>query len=317
MKRPYEKFFIKSPITLALSYRPPYQWQQMLSFLALRAIPGVEGVVDGEYVRTVSLTTREKRQIHGWVRVSFRPRPNVLSVAVSPALLPVLPQLLARIRHLFDLHCDPYAVYETLAIMNIIRADLCTLGTRLPGCFDAFEMAVRAVLGQQITVKAARTLAARLVDAYGIHTQTGVECLTHVFPSPEAIIALDGPIENHLGPLGITRARAQTILRLAEAVVQREINLGYCAEPEIEVKKLMAIPGIGSWTAQYIAMRALGSPDAFPHMDYGVKKALAPRAPKEIMALAESWRPWRSYATIHLWNSLDHHRDTTEGALES
>lgn len=315
MKTPREKIVIKPPITFELSYRPPYQWQQMLSFLALRAVPGVEGVVDGEYLRTVSLATREKRQVHGWVRVSFRPQCQVLALAVSPALLPVLPHLLARIRHLFDLHCEPHAVYETLAIMNTIRADLCTLGTRVPGCFDAFEMAVRAVLGQQITVKAARTLAARLVDAYGIPIQTGVECLTHVFPSPETIIALDGPIENHLGPLGITRARARTILRLAEAVVHKDINLSFGAEPEIEVKKLMVIPGIGSWTAQYIAMRALGWLDAFPHMDYGVKKALAPRTPKEILALAESWRPWRSYATVNLWNSLSHGRDTTEGAL--
>jgi AraC family transcriptional regulator, regulatory protein of adaptative response / DNA-3-methyladenine glycosylase II len=310
MRKPCKPILIKSPITLALSYHPPYQWEQMLIFLALRAIPGVEGVVDGDYLRTVSLATRGKRKIHGWIRVSFRPERQVLAVTVTPALLPVLPHLLSRIRHLFDLHCEPYAVYETLAKMNSIRAGLCTLGTRLPGCFDAFEMAVRAVLGQQITVKAARTLAARMVETYGIPIETGVGCLTHVFPSPEAIVALDGPIENRLGPLGITGARARTILRLAEAVVHREINLDFGSEPEIEVKKLMSIPGIGTWTAQYIAMRALGSPDAFPHMDYGVNKALVPRTPKEILALAESWRPWRSYATINLWNSLSHGRDT-------
>jgi len=291
-------------ITLALGYRPPYQWQQMLDFLALRAIPGVETIRDGEYLRTVKLVTREKRHVHGWVRVGHRAQSNVLTVTVDSNLLPVLTHLLARIRYLFDLYCEPHAVYEVLAAMNTIRPNLCTPGIRLPGCFDAFEMAVRAVLGQQITVKAARTLAARLVEAYGTPIQTGIDCLTHAFPSPEDIIALDGPIDRHLGPLGITRARARTILELAYALVREDINFTFSTQPEIEMKKLMAIPGIGSWTAQYIAMRAMGWPDAFPHTDFGVKKALAPRTPSEILVLAETWRPWRSYATVNLWNSL-------------
>ncbi|MCM0080186.1 hypothetical protein L4X63_01145 [Geomonas sp. Red32] len=303
MEKTNLEIILKSPITLQLSYRPPYQWQQMLNFLALRAIPGVESAVDGEYLRTVTLATRGKRPVRGWVRVGFLQQRNVLSVSCSPALLPVLTPLLARIRHLFDLHCEPYAVYEALASMNTIRPGLCILGTRLPGCFDPFEMAVRAVLGQQITVKAARTLAARLVDAYGTPFDTGVDHLTRIFPSPEAIMALDGPIENRLGPLGITGVRARTILKLAEAVVRREVDLRFGARPETEIKKLMAIPGIGPWTAQYIAMRALGWSDAFPHTDFGVTKALEPRTPKEILALAETWRPWRSYATVNLWNS--------------
>ncbi|GFO56082.1 3-methyladenine DNA glycosylase 2 [Geomonas sp. Red276] len=303
MKKTSRTIVLKSPVTLELGYRPPYQWQQMLNFLALRAIPRVERVVDGEYLRTVTMPAREKRQVRGWVRVGFRPQRDVLSVTFSPSLLPVLTTLLARIRHLFDLHCEPYAVYEALASMNTIRAGLCTLGTRLPGCFDPFEMAVRAVLGQQITVKAARTLAARLVAAYGTPIETGVEDLTHIFPSPEAIIALDRPIEDRLGPLGITGVRARTILKLAQVVAGREVDLRFGARPQIEIKKLMAIPGIGPWTAQYVAMRALGWSDAFPHTDFGVKKALEPRTPKEILALAETWRPWRSYATVNLWNS--------------
>lgn len=293
-----------SNITLGLGYRPPYQWQQMLDFLALRAIPGVEAIRDGEYLRTVNLVTGEKRHVHGWVRVGHRPETNILTVTVDSTLLPVLTHVLARIRHLFDLYCEPHAVYEVLESMNTIHPNLCTPGTRLPGCFDAFEMSVRAVLGQQITVKAARTLAARLVEAYGTPIQTEIECLTHAFPSPEDIIALDGPIDNHLGPLGITKARARTIVELAQAFVRKDIHFTSCAQPEIEIKKLMAIPGIGAWTAQYIAMRAMGWPDAFPHTDYGVKKALAPRTSNEIVALAETWRPWRSYATVNLWNSL-------------
>ncbi|MBJ6800570.1 AlkA N-terminal domain-containing protein [Geomonas propionica] len=291
-------------IVLALGYRPPYQWRQMLDFLAQRAIPGVETVIDGAYLRTVHLVSAEKRHVFGWVRVGHRPESNVLTVTVDGALLPVLTQLLARIRHLFDLFCDPDAVYEVLAAMNTVGLNLCTPGTRLPGCFDPFEMAVRAVLGQQITVKAARTLAARLVLAQGTPVATGIEGLTHAFPSPQQIIALAGPIDGHLGPLGITGARARTILELAQAMVREEINFNFGAEPQTELKKLMAIPGIGPWTAQYIAMRAMGWPDAFPDTDFGVKKALAPRTAKEISALAETWRPWRSYATVNLWNSL-------------
>ncbi|WP_224981320.1 DNA-3-methyladenine glycosylase 2 [Geomonas agri] len=291
-------------IVLALGYRPPYQWRQMLDFLAQRAIAGVETVIDGAYVRTVHLVSAEKGHVFGWVRVGHRPESNVLTVTVDGALLPVLTQVLTRIRHLFDLFCDPDAVYEVLAAMNTISPNLCTPGTRLPGCFDPFEMAVRAVLGQQITVKAARTLAARLVSAHGTPVATGIEGLTHAFPSPQQVIALDGPIDGHLGPLGITGARARTILELAQAMVWEKINFNFGAEPHTELKKLMAIPGIGPWTAQYIAMRAMGWPDAFPDTDFGVKKALAPRTAKEISALAETWRPWRSYATVNLWNSL-------------
>jgi AraC family transcriptional regulator of adaptative response / DNA-3-methyladenine glycosylase II len=291
-------------ITLALGYRPPYRWQELLGFLALRAVTGVEVIRDGEYLRTVHFVTGEQRHVYGWVRVGHRPQSNVLAVTMDSALLPVLSQLLGRIRLLFDLYCDPDAVYEVLASMNSIHPGLSVPGIRLPGCFDAFEMVVRAVLGQQITVKAANTLTARLVEAYGTPIQTEIEGLTHAFPSPEDIIALDGSIGNHLGPLGITRTRADTILELARAFVQKNIHFNLCAWPEMEMKKLMAIRGIGSWTAQYIAMRVMGWPDAFPHSDYGVKKALAPRTSNEILALAEEWRPWRSYATVNLWNSL-------------
>lgn len=158
-------------------------------------------------MRTVHLENAEGKHVFGWVRVGHKPKKNSLTVTVSETLLPVLPQVLARVRHLFDLYCDPDAVYETLRVMNDIRPGLCVLGTRLPSCFNAFEMAVRAVLGQQITVKAASTLAARMVDAYGTPIQTGIEGLTHVFPSPEDILALNGPIENDLGRLGVIAAR--------------------------------------------------------------------------------------------------------------
>lgn len=291
-------------ITLALSYRPPYRWEEILNFLAGRVISGVEAVKNGEYLRTVHLVAAEEKHVYGWVRVGHRPQKNALIVTVSETLLSVLPQVLARIRHLFDLNCDPGAVYGTLSSMNDIRPNLCVLGTRLPGSFNAFEMAVRAVLGQQITVKAASILASRIVDTYGMPIQTGIEGLTHVFPSPEDILALDGPIENNLGPLGVTAARSKTIFELARALVQDKIDFGLCAQPEEEIRKLMAIRGIGSWTAQYIAMRAMEWPDAFLETDVGVKKALESYTSKELLKMAEAWRPWRSYATINLWNTL-------------
>ncbi len=291
-------------ITLALGYRPPYPWEEMLNFLAGRAITGVEVVKNGEYMRTVHLESAEGKQVYGWVRVGHKPKKNALTVTVSEALLPVLPQVLARIRHLFDLSCDPHAVYETLRVMNDLRPGLCILGTRVPGCFNAFEMAVRAVLGQQITVKAASTLAARIVETYGTPVQTGIEGLTHLFPLPEDILALDGAIENHLGALGVIASRSNTIYELARILVQGEIDFDLCAQPEEEMKKLMTIRGIGGWTAQYIAMRAMEWPDAFLETDAGVKKALQPYTAKELLKMAEAWRPWRSYATVNLWNTL-------------
>lgn len=291
-------------ITLSLGYRPPYNWEQMLNFLAVRAITGVEAVKAGEYMRTVHLENTDGKHVYGWIRVGNNYRKSALSVTVSETLLPVLPQVLARIRSLFDLHCEPDSVYETLRVMNDIRPGICVLGTRVPGCFNAFEMSVRAVLGQQITVKAAGTLASRVVKAYGMPVQTGIEGLTHIFPLPEDILALDGPVENNFGVLGIIAARSNTIYELAKAFVQGGIDFELCAQPEEEVKKLMAIRGIGSWTAQYIAMRAMEWTDAFLEKDAGIKKALKPYSSKELLEMAEAWRPWRSYATVNLWNTL-------------
>lgn len=291
-------------ITLSLGYRPPYRWEEMLNFLAGRAISGVEVVKNGEYMRTVNLVTAKGKRIYGWVRVGHKPEKNTLTVTVSETLLCVLPQVLARVRNLFDLYCDPDAVYKTLKVMNDIRPGLCVLGTRVPGCFNMFEMAVRAVLGQQITVKAAGTLAARIVATYGTSVQTGIEGLTHIFPLPEDILALGGTIENHLGSLGVIAARSRTIYGLALALTQGEIDFELCAEPETEIKKLLAVPGIGNWTAWYIAMRTMGWTDAFLETDVGVKRALEPYTPKEMLQAAEAWRPWRSYATVSLWNSL-------------
>jgi AraC family transcriptional regulator of adaptative response / DNA-3-methyladenine glycosylase II len=291
-------------ITLALGYRPPYRWEAMLNFLAGRAISGVETVTEGAYSRAVRLVTVKGRHLHGWLRVRNNPTKNTLSVTVSENLLPVLSRVLARVRRLFDLHCDPYAVYETLSAMNDIRPGLCVLGTRLPGCFDAFEMSVRAVLGQQISVKAAGTLAARIAETYGAPLQTGVDGLTRVFPSPEDMLVLEGSIKDRLGELGVTSSRSETIYKLARVFSQKEVDFDYCLQPEEEIKKLMAIRGIGNWTAHYIAMRTMGWTDAFLETDAGVKRALQPYTSRELLRLAEEWRPWRGYATVNLWNTL-------------
>lgn len=186
--------------------------------------------------------------------------------------------------------------------MNEIMPDLYIPGIRIPGCFDAFEMCTRAILGQQITVKAATTLAGRLAAAYGHPVETGVEGLTTTAPTAEDILALGEPVEDRLGPLGIIGTRAKSIQALAGLIGNKEIDFVSSPEPEAAIEKLVALPGIGPWTANYIAMRSMGWTDGFPATDLGIKKALAPRKPKEIIALAERWRPWRAYAAMCIWN---------------
>ena len=291
-------------ITLALGYRPPYDWQKILDFLALRAIPGVETIIGNEYLRTVRLSAGGDKSTGGFIKVGNRAEENALSVTVSAPLLPVLSKVLSRVRNLFDLYAQPDVIFKTLSSMNDIRAGLCVLGTRLPGCFDPFEMSVRAVLGQQITVKAASTLAGRLVEKFGIPISTGIDGLTHVFPTAESVAGLGADIEKRFGEIGIIKTRANTVLRLAEVVADGGIDFSPYGNVESETEKLMSIPGIGQWTAQYIAMRAMGHTDAFPHTDYGIKKALEPMTADEILRLSARWRPWRSYAAINLWNSL-------------
>lgn len=290
-------------ISLKLGYRTPFSWDKLVSFLSARAIPGVESVEDSVYYRTAAIQKGEK-VYRGWISVADRPEDNCLSVTLSSALLPVLSQVLAKIRRLFDVNCDPWEIYEKLVIMNEISPHLCQPGTRLPGCFDPFEMSVRAILGQQVTIKAARTLAMRFAMEFGEKIDTPFENLNFIFPDPGKISSLESPIENRLGPLGITGARARSILSLAEAMITGSVIFSQMADPEAEMAKLLKIPGIGPWTAQYMGMRAFSWPDAFPHTDYGVKKALHGMTPAEILNLSQAWRPWRSYATINLWNSL-------------
>ena len=289
-------------ITVALGYHPPYQWERMLDFLEKRAIPGVEMVLEGAYMRTVRLKSRDGKKYCGWIRVQNHPQKNALAITLSDALIPVLSQVLARVRELFDLYADPYVIYQRLQTMDQICPSACILGLRVPGCFEPFEMAVRAILGQQITVKAASTLAGKIAKSYGTPISTGIDGLTHLFPEAEDIIAIEDEIQEQLGELGVIAARSKCILTLAQALENGEIALGIYADPEREMAKLMQIKGIGSWTAKYLAMRTMGWPDAFLETDIGVKHALPEYSPKERLALSEQWRPWRSYAMMCLWN---------------
>ncbi len=272
-------------ITLFLAYRPPYAWNEFFSFVGDRAIPGVESVTQDAYRRTVAIKKGETTH-YGWISVAHVPKRNALSVTVAFTLLPVLSQVLARVRHLFDVNCDPFSVHEWLTRLDAVAADIRVPGIRLPGCFDPFEMATRAILGQQITVKAARTLTLRLVDAFGVKIETPYAELYRSFPLPERICSLGTPIEDQLGPLGITGARARSIMALAHALESNSITLSPHADPGVEMQKLLKIPGFGPWTVNYIAMRALGWPDAFLDTDCGVKKALSG------MPAGKSW-PWR------------------------
>ena len=291
-------------VTIFAGYHPPYEWECLLSFFAERAVPGIEVVKNNEYWRTVSLEDMNKRRITGWIKIGHISEKNMLAISISTSLLPVLPQVLARVRIMFDLYCDPAIIYNDLKVMNKVKPDLCILGTRLPGCFNVFEMAVRTILGQQVSIKTAQTLIARFTEKLGIPLQTNIEGLTHIFPTPEMIVHIKEPLENILGKLGITSMRSKAIKNLAFALYTGEIDLTFCSSPEREVEKLLKLPGIGQWTAQYLAMRAMNWPDAFLDTDYGVKKALKNLTSQEISELKTQCSPWGSYATINLWNSL-------------
>jgi len=278
-----------------LAYRPPLDWPRMLAFLAGRRIAGVEEVAEGSYRRTVSIDTPEG-VVCGWIAVTEAANRAALAVEVAPELLKVLPTVLAGVRRLFDLACDPQPV---LTVLGPLAAD--APGLRVPGCFDGFEMAVRAILGQQVTVKAAHTIAGRLVAALGVPLTTPFAALTHRFPDAGIVATAD---EALLGSLGIVRQRSAAIIALARAVVEGRVDLAPTADVEASVASLRAIPGIGPWTAQYIAMRALAWPDAWPSGDVALIKSLGAANAREADRMAEAWRPWRAYATLHCWRRL-------------
>jgi AraC family transcriptional regulator of adaptative response / DNA-3-methyladenine glycosylase II len=288
----------RGEITLQLRYRAPYDWPAMLAFLQVRAITGVETIQDGVYSRTLGLNG------HQGV-VSVRPgKGEALEARVRFPDLCALPGILARLRRVFDLSAEPDAIAAHLsqdpALAPLVEA---RPGLRLPGGWDGFELAMRAVLGQQITVPAAIVLAGKLVARLGQPMAQPEPGLTHVFPEPEAVAAAD------LSDLGMPRSRARTLSAVAAAVLADPNLFSAGRGLEQAVAQLRALPGIGEWTAQYIAMRLLREPDAFPAADVALMRALPdadgvrPDA-KALLARAEPWRPWRAYAAQHLWTSL-------------
>lgn len=281
-------------LTLRLGFRPPFDWDAMLGFLALRAVPGVELVRDRSYVRSVRLGRHQ-----GSLRVGLGATGSALVVHVSAGLSGALFGLAARLSRLFDLQARPDVIAEHLGKDRLLRGSVRKRPwQRVVGAFDSHELAVRAVLGQQVSVAAARTLAARLVAGFGTPIETGHVGLTHAFPDA-ARLAQASPLE--LSSIGIPKARAATLVSLS-SVFQRSPEVFVPgADPVAAVASLRSVRGVGDWTAEYIAMRALGWPDAFPAGDLGVQKALGGVKPRAATERAERWRPWRAYAVMHLW----------------
>ena len=282
--------------TFRLGYRPPLDWERLLGFLARRAIPEVEAVREGVYYRTVRLS-RQGREYSGFLEARHEADAHVISVRLSDSLAPVCATVLERIKRLFDLQADPLAIGAALGSLAEERP-----GLRVPGSFDGFEMAVRAILGQQVSVAGASTLAGRLAKRFGTQMETPVTGLSFLFPLPQRIARAT---VREIGQLGIIGKRTETLIALAQAVSRGELVLEPGNRVEGTLRQLQKIPGIGEWTAQYLAMRALSWPDAFPHTDLGLRKALGMKNPKQILEQAEPWRPWRAYAALHLWASLE------------
>ena len=282
--------------TLQLAYRPPYDWTSMLAFLQARALIGVEHVTGDSYARTVRLGKAK-----GWIRVTQPRQRHVLLLEFTHTLMPVLPTLLSRVRALFDLDARPDVIAKRLAKdPRLSRAVKAHAGLRVPGAFDGFEMGLRAILGQQVTVKAATTVAGRVVEAFGEPIETPVPQLRHLTPRPARLAAAGiDDIARH----GVLASRAKSIIALARTQESGELGLdgGAHHDPERSIERLTQLPGIGPWTAHYIAMRALRWPDAFPKEDIAIRNNLGGVTPQEADALSQSWRPWRSYAVMHLW----------------
>jgi AraC family transcriptional regulator, regulatory protein of adaptative response / DNA-3-methyladenine glycosylase II len=283
--------------TLQLAYRPPYDWKGVLAFLAARALKGVEHVTETSYARTVRLG-----EATGWIRVTQSTKKHALLVEFTHSLTPALPALLSRVRALFDLNARPDVIAKRLGRDTRLAAAVkANPGLRVPGAFNGFEMGLRAILGQQVTVKAATVMAGRFVEVFGEPIVTPLPELNRLTPSPARLARVSATdIARHR----IVAARARSIIALAKAQGSDDLCLdgGAHHNPDDSIRRLAELPGIGPWTAHYIAMRALRWPDAFPKEDIAVRKNLGGVTATEAEALSQPWRPWRSYAVMHVWN---------------
>jgi AraC family transcriptional regulator of adaptative response / DNA-3-methyladenine glycosylase II len=284
-------------LTLKLAYRPPYAWDSIAAFLALRAIPGVEAVTPAGYRRTFRLGDGQ-----GLLEVSPEPDAHQLVAKLRIEGAAPLQTIAERARRLFDLGADPGAIATHLSQSPLLRGAVEALpGVRVPGAWDGFELAVRAVLGQQVSVKGATTLSGRLVERFGeaARPASADGLLRSHFPRPEVLAVAD------VASIGLPRARAASIAHLARAVADGDLDLDTPGDLADALRRLTELPGIGDWTAHYVAMRALNEPDAFPATDLGLRRALAvnhrPISGAELSTLSESWRPWRAYAAMLLW----------------
>lgn len=268
--------------TFRLGYRPPYDWCSLVDFLATRAIPGVETVTPEQYSRSIFMDG-----LPGTIAVAPMADKNYLELHIQYPDPSALFRIVERVRKIFDLGADPSEVAAHLKqdaqLKRVVRA---FPGMRVPGCWDGFEMSVRAILGQQVSVKGASTMAGRVAAAFGAPVPDGV-----LFPAADALAEAD------LTTVGVTRQRAKSIRDLAQAVARGEVAFDGSLNPDEFERQITRISGIGSWTAQYIAMR-LGEPDAFPAGDLHLRRAAG---------TPDAWRPWRAYAAMYLWKGSQQH----------
>ena len=295
-----------STLTITLGYRAPFDVARLLKFIAQRAIPGVEQV-DGLRIRRTlragalaGASSSALASVAGWIEAEFVPERSRVSLSFAPEMAAASATVAAAARRWLDLDAAPHSID---AVLLGLPGDE---GLRLPGSLDGFELAVRAVLGQQVTVAGARTLASRLVQRFGEPTPTPWPGIERSFPAPDALAhtALE-----RIAELGIIRSRAGAIVALARAWPGLMPCLAAHQPPEVLIERLCALPGIGPWTAHYIAMRALSWPDAYLPNDVALLKAMkhlfGTATQREADAIAQKWRPWRSYAVLRLWNSLE------------
>lgn len=289
-------------LTLRLAYRPPFDWSHMLRYLAARAIPGVEAIeAEGSqpaYRRSVRIGDAE-----GWLCITNLPGRHQLVLDIAPSLAPVLMPLLVRVRSQFDLDANPAVIEAHLRPDPLLAPRIeAAPGLRVPGAFDGFELAVRAVLGQQVSVAGAGTLCKRLVAQFGEPALSPFFAVTHHFPRAETLARQDAA---DIARIGLPKARAQTIRALAHFAAGGGLQLPPGAPLADAIIRLKTVPGIGDWTAHYIALRALRYPDAFPAGDLGLQKAAATTSARltetELAARARAWSPWRGYAALALW----------------
>jgi AraC family transcriptional regulator of adaptative response / DNA-3-methyladenine glycosylase II len=288
---------------LSLTHESPYDWTAMLGYLAARATPGVEAVSADRYWRSVQLDG-----CVGWFALSATP--NGICVEPSDSLLPARVSLVARLRRLLDVDTDPHVIaahFDQDALLAPLVAR--RPGLRVPGALDGFELVLRTVLGQQVTVRGATTLAGRLAELVGERFSGGPSALPAGALTRLAVTAdrlADATVTSIAG-IGLPRARAECVVALARAVAGGELNelvsIGPHRDPAELKGQLTALPGIGAWTAEYVVMRALRWPDAFPETDLVLLRAAGGLSPAKLHAAAEAWRPWRAYAAQHLWAS--------------